>query len=1003
MQQKCLFYLLLLLIIPGVIFAQSGKLRGTVIDQKTKEPLIGANIVVEGTNLGAATDIDGSYIILNVSVGTYTLKASYIGYSSITISNVRVNANLTTEVKFELSSEDVRVQTVEIVAERPLINKNATNAVRIIDGDFFENLPSKGINAAITLQPGIVRIGDDFYVRGSRLDEVGFTIDGVPVTDIVSGGRSVSITAEAVEQIQVLAGGYQAEFGGANAGLVRSNLRSGGEQYHFGLIAETDRLAKEGKEFLNTYSYGYTDFTLIANGPVPYLQDKIRFFGSYQNTYYSRPNVRVWDGYDHTVTTFPVITPRSTSETDLQTDTIHIFSPAGNPQGGYEGRQTLTGTLGYFGKDFQLRASGSYSFDEDRPTTTFVNILNTKRLQINEAADAFGSLKVSWVLSPKTFVEASYNYSYNYAKSYDPDFKNDIFAYGDSLKNAALGYTLRAWGQNLDPYTIAWNVDGTSQGTTELPQFNQPGFQAATFSRATTIGTGGRLDVTSQVTNKIEVKFGGEYTRYEYRTFNPGDERRANIMELAKIKQTTFDTDSIEMKMRALHPNNIGYDLYGNEINGDVIKDGALTDKGPRHPVFAGAYAQSKIELSDIVINFGLRWDYLKSDGNGFVNPGWILRNDDISSILANQYTTMPAFSFMSPRIGFSFPVSDRTVFHAQYGRFIQMPRLQELYRGTQSEYEIISQKGGYFYDDPTGYGIRPEQTTQYEVGFNQLISDNAAFDITAFYKNIEDQLLYMNILPDPISVGQATYPAYTNGDFSTTKGLEFKFTLRRTNRVQVSASYTLSDARGTGSTPNTMSGTWGNPGVGGAFAPKYVFPVAFNQTHRGNFSIDYRFEKDDGGSILEQMGFNLLGQFNSGTSFTRYIANSQAVTDSRNRYPIEEVGASTTPWFFQIDARLDKTISIGRNIDLNLYVYVINLLGTDNVVSVFERSGDAKDDGWLATSTGQDRVSKFRNNASTFKQYYNELNQGRNSVDINGISNFGPPRQIRIGLKVTY
>jgi hypothetical protein len=107
MQQKKMLCLLLMLLLPGIMFAQSGKIRGTVVDAKTKDPLIGANIVVQGTNMGASTDVDGAYLLLNVPVGTYQIKASYVGYRTVTISNVRVNSNLTSEANLDMSSEDV--------------------------------------------------------------------------------------------------------------------------------------------------------------------------------------------------------------------------------------------------------------------------------------------------------------------------------------------------------------------------------------------------------------------------------------------------------------------------------------------------------------------------------------------------------------------------------------------------------------------------------------------------------------------------------------------------------------------------------------------------------------------------------------------------------------------------------------------------------------------------------------------------------------------------------
>jgi len=241
MQRKLFLALFVAAFIPALVFA-SGKFKGRVTDAGTGEPLVGANVVVVGTQMGSATNVSGEFAILNVPAGTYTLKAMYIGYQAITISNLRVNNDLTTEANFQLPGEGVTVGIVEIVAERPLVNKSATNAVRIIDNEFFAKIPARGINAALSAQPGVVIQGGNVYIRGGRADEVGFQLEGVPVNNILSGGRAVSVTAEAVEQIQVQAGGFNAEYGGANAGLVQAQLRTGAQdRWKVSLLGETDR------------------------------------------------------------------------------------------------------------------------------------------------------------------------------------------------------------------------------------------------------------------------------------------------------------------------------------------------------------------------------------------------------------------------------------------------------------------------------------------------------------------------------------------------------------------------------------------------------------------------------------------------------------------------------------------------------------------------------------------------------------------------------------------
>ncbi len=934
MQRKLWYTFFLLVLVPAFLFAQTGKIRGKVVDAKTNEPLVGANIVVENTSMGASTDVDGTYLILSVPAGTYSLKASYVGYQTITLRNVRVNLDLTTEADFDLPAQDVTVQAVEIVAERPLINKSATGAVRVIDNEFFTKLPSRGINAAISLQPGIVERGGNFYVRGSRPDETGFTLDGVTVTNIFDGGRGVTITAEAIEQVQVLTGGFTAEYGNAAAGLVRSELRTGMEKWKLAALFETDQYTSMNSKSLGGYSYGYRDITATAGGPLG--MNNLRFFGSIQNTHFDDPAVRFWEGYDfRNVVMAPTRVVRTGANVSNTVDTLDLIGAPGNVYGGKDDRTTLTGTLSYNLSKLTVRAGGSYSMQTGKFTTTTANILNKSRLGEYDNANGFANVKATYFVTPTTWVEGAFNYYFTFGEQYDPDFKDDLLKYGDSLANAALGYTLRADGQNFPAYSIALNSGGA---LTELPGFNQNGAQVAGYLKTEQTGLGGRLDFTSQLNKSFEIKAGGEYTQYTYRRFDPAGE----ILWALDHKDTTnlnpadkSLTGDLAVKLRSYGPNSVGYDVFGNEVDDNVVVSNALLELGARKPTFAAGYVQSKIELEDIILNLGIRYDYISADVVQWKNPGDITFVDSLSAIDYSNYDVTPSHSYISPRIGFSFPVTDRTVFYAQFGKFIQQPRFAESFRGAGLFYNII--KGGFFYQNPIGFGIRPERTTQYEFGFQQQIGDNASFDIAAFYKDVQDQLQYVNMTAEPGAAHQ-TYVAYQNGDFATTKGLEFKFTLRRTERLQASVNYTLSDARGTGSTPNAMAGAIGGPLGGGVFTPRYIVPLSFNQAHRGNIALDYRFDKNDGGPVFSQMGVNLLAQFNSGTNFTRLAFNSQAnAGDPRFRTPVEEIGASTTPWFFQLDARLDKTFTLGP-VDLNVYIYVINLLGMENATNVFPR-----------------------------------------------------------------
>jgi hypothetical protein len=186
------------------------------------------------------------------------------------------------------------------------------------------------------------------------------------------------------------------------------------------------------------------------------------------------------------------------------------------------------------------------------------------------------------------------------------------------------------------------------------------------------------------------------------------------------------------------------------------------------------------------------------------------------------------------------------------------------------------------------------------------------------------------------------------------------------------------------------------------------IFPFSYNQAHTGNLSLDYRFSQNDGGPILERLGVNLLLTFGSGYNFTQEnvsgnLYGNAAELDVRNRIPIEPIGASTTNGNFELDLRIDKSVTFGP-VDANFYIYVINLLNTQNIVSVFSRTGDAADDGWLASPAGQQEASGAvspAQYAAIYQSRYlgNNVNAGTGS---NG-SNYGVPRQIRFGVKLEF
>jgi hypothetical protein len=224
---------------------------------------------------------------------------------------------------------------------------------------------------------------------------------------------------------------------------------------------------------------------------------------------------------------------------------------------------------------------------------------------------------------------------------------------------------------------------------------------------------------------------------------------------------------------------------------------------------------------------------------------------------------------------------------------------------------------------------------------------------------------------------------------------------MKRVKRVQLNASLSLQDAEGSGSFPNSNRGMV-LAGLDTTYFPQYVSPLSFNQAVRGSVNIDYRFGRDDGGVILQDLGLSLLFTFNSGHPYTSINQQSYEYS-ATNRTPDEALNVSTTPWEFQCDLRVDKTIWLVDRLKANLYLFVINVFGTKNVNNVFMKTGSADDDGYLSNPNqgGQDIKTyggRFEDLYRIFNIWYN-----RPVGYFNDPYFYGAPRQVRLGLRLEY
>ena len=313
---------------------------------------------------------------------------------------------------------------------------------------------------------------------------------------------------------------------------------------------------------------------------------------------------------------------------------------------------------------------------------------------------------------------------------------------------------------------------------------------------------------------------------------------------------------------------------------------------------------------------------------------------------------------------------------------------------------------GGNFIPFPTAFDVEPTRTTQYEIGFDHQVSGSASFDLTGFYRDVEGQLQIQRQEISQEAVDAGAYNFLNNGDFATIRGVEIALGLRRTRRLRAAFNYTLSDARGTGSSINSaVSGIENDTNL-----PTLIAPLDFNQTHRGSAYLDYRFGPGDSGPILERLGVNLLLRFSSGHNFTLVTGSTGqrgpelggilSGDDPRARKPLEPINNSTTPWTFEANLRVDKGFTL-FGVEAQAYVYIQNLFNHRNAINVYGRTGDDQDDGFLSDPDLSGQIVAA-NGGQTYEALYRAINleHRQHYWFTQGGDIYDEPRQLRLGLK---
>ncbi len=284
MKQLLLLFSVVVFSVSSTLFAgTTGKLTGKVTDKETGEPLPFVNITIEGTMLGAATDLNGKYVILNIPPGVYNVKAQYIGYQSVLVEKVRISVDLTTRQDFQLAPTTVKLGEVVVTSGKELIRKDVTATEARVTASQIKNLPVAELSDVLQLQAGVTRgAGGEFHIRGGRSSEIAYWVNGISITDAYDNSQGIEIDNSSVQELQVISGTFNAEYGQAMSGIVNTVTKEGGQNYSvFFRTYSGDYVSN----FTRVFKYidhinPFANYSFEGNlgGPLPFTNKKVRFF-----------------------------------------------------------------------------------------------------------------------------------------------------------------------------------------------------------------------------------------------------------------------------------------------------------------------------------------------------------------------------------------------------------------------------------------------------------------------------------------------------------------------------------------------------------------------------------------------------------------------------------------------------------------------------------------------------------------------------------------------------
>ena len=465
----------------GVLFASNGKITGKVAEKETGSPAIGVNVVLIDTYLGSATDENGRFTILNIPPGTYSIRVDAIGFATITMKDVRVTTAQTTELSFTLEEAVIEGQEITVIAERPLVQKDLTASQRVTTAKEIEDMPVESFLGVLTTHAGVSQsAGGALHVRGGRSNEVGYYIDGVSVSNpFYTNSLAVNVSNKALEEMKLVSGAFNAEYGNAMSGVVNVTIKDGGKNYDGSLSYYTGDYSSSAHDiFPNIDDQDFSansTFDGFISGPVlPFLGDKLTFNVSLRR---SESEGYLYGIREHNPSDYAYFPP--SGDWYIQNTGDSSYVPM-NPSQSTNALSKITwrvsptmkiSTQSILSKAQSKSYSHAYKYNPDGVGTGY-------------SANNNHSIKINHSLSPKSFYEANIFIS-------DTDYKNYLYEDTTDSRYVSTDYI------NTEPTSATFLFGGTQMGHT--------------YRVSNSVG--GKFDFTIQMNDRHELKTGFSFRK----------------------------------------------------------------------------------------------------------------------------------------------------------------------------------------------------------------------------------------------------------------------------------------------------------------------------------------------------------------------------------------------------------------------------------------------------------------------------------------------------------